>query len=167
MGRSPTLIHVAGAAPLSGFGSSQQVRNFRQGNSDLVRRVTAAASRTSTRTMINVSPAGAFGKNSGAYSFDDESLAAPYDDQTRSKLAAEQILLADVSGTSMRPATFDEPWIESSAELFSLLAASAFNAPWPVFETLGSCQPLSLEISTAKVGAGMRCSATFDIGSCH
>jgi len=87
------LVHLAARAHVLNDPARDPYAEFFASNVQLTRRIAAACVVNGVRRLVFVSSAGVLGKSSPLAGFDDSSPAAPHDDYTRSKLAAEQMLL--------------------------------------------------------------------------
>ena len=88
-----TLVHLAARAHVLDAGAAADVAAFEHSNVALTQSVADAACRAGLGRMVFVSSAGVLGSQSPSGGFHDYSRPAPHDAYTRSKLAAEEMLL--------------------------------------------------------------------------
>lgn len=91
------VVHLAARAHHLRDDESEPYAAYFASNVGLTRRVAEAAASSGVRRLVFVSSAGVLGDASPAAGFDDSNVPAPHDDYTRSKLAAEQMLLDEYS----------------------------------------------------------------------
>jgi nucleoside-diphosphate-sugar epimerase len=86
------LIHAAGRAHVLREDASDPALAFHEVNVVLTERLLAAARRAGVRRFVFLSSAGVLGNVTSELGVTDDSPPRPYDEYSRSKLAAEQIL---------------------------------------------------------------------------
>lgn len=90
-----TLVHLAARAHVLDAGAAANATAFERSNVALTQSVADAACRAGVGRMVFVSSAGVLGRRSPPGGFHDDSVPAPHDAYTRSKLAAEEMLLGN------------------------------------------------------------------------
>jgi len=89
------VIHLAGRAHRLRDVAADPAREFHEANVGITRAIAQACVSAGVSRFVFVSSAGVLGDRSPTEGFTDTSPAAPHDDYTRSKLAAEQMLAAE------------------------------------------------------------------------
>ena len=88
-----TLVHLAARAHVLDADAAADAKAFERSNVALTQLVADAACRAGLGRMVFVSSAGVLGRRSPPGGFHDHSRPAPHDAYTRSKLAAEEMLM--------------------------------------------------------------------------
>lgn len=92
-----TVVHLAARAHLLRDDATDPRAKFHASNVGLTRDLAMACKASGARRLVFVSSAGVLGNASPPAGFEDVSPPAPHDDYTRSKWAAEQMLLEEFS----------------------------------------------------------------------
>jgi len=93
------VVHLAARAHVLESAAAADLDAFERSNVELTRAVAGAACRAGVARFVFVSSAGVLGRQSPPGGFDDNSRPAPHDAYTRSKLAAEEMLLDEFQGS--------------------------------------------------------------------
>lgn len=89
------VVHLAARAHVLESAAAADTDAFERSNVELTRAVAGAACRAGVARFVFVSSAGVLGRRSPPGGFDDHNFPAPHDAYTRSKLAAEEMLLEE------------------------------------------------------------------------
>ena len=92
------VIHLAARAHRLRDAATDPAREFHEVNVGITRVMAQACVSAGVKRFVFVSSAGVLGSRSPTDGFTDASSAAPHDDYTRSKLAAEQMLTTEFGG---------------------------------------------------------------------
>jgi UDP-glucose 4-epimerase len=92
------VVHLAGRAHVLKEDSADPAQAFRAANVELTTQVLNAAIDAGVRRFVLMSSAGVLGNVTSANGFDDAASPNPYDDYSRSKFEAEQVLRALPAG---------------------------------------------------------------------
>jgi nucleoside-diphosphate-sugar epimerase len=93
-----TIVHLAGTMPSSTNGAAALVRTNVEGTRNLAR----ATCQSSVTLFVHASSGGVYGDGATAVPFHEGSPPAPQTNYERSKLAAEQVLAAELAGSPVR-----------------------------------------------------------------
>lgn len=160
------IVHLAARAHVLEAAAAADLDAFERSNVELTRAVAGAACRAGVARFVFVSSAGVLGRHSPPGGFDDNSRPAPHDAYTRSKLAAEEMLL-DEFADRMEVAIVRPPMVYGPdapgnfGRLVRLvrrgwpLPFGALDAPRSMIGLRNLCDALR-RVATAPEGTGLR-----------
>lgn len=128
------FIHLAARAHRLIDDAADPVREFHAVNVEITRAIAHACVSAGVNRFVFVSSAGVLGNRSPTEGFTDTSPAAPHDDYTRSKLAAEQILASEF-GKNLQVVTLRPPMVYgpgAPGNFDRLLRAVQTGLPLPI-----------------------------------